>query len=249
MSGTLSAAQQQHSDTAASAGQPTELIMSFSSDLQQLDLYAFGPNLTLLGYPPGATIEYDSRITWADAVHIATVEHPTALSDYAAIARLPCVERDTVFRLLTTVPRHVQYRGQHCRDDDPNFPGVWTPNIDTLLLSRAVLESHGNHQISGRCIEVGCGNGFISQVLLAAIPQLSEMHLLDTNPLATDSAADRLGHDTRCGFHVGMAQDVLKGLGKFDLVVCNPPYIPHNQLDQPGEYKGVTLTDSSHPLY
>jgi methylase of polypeptide subunit release factors len=139
---------------------------------------------------------------------------------------------------------HVEFRGQHCRHDDPRFPGAWTPNIDTLALLQAILSVHDAEPVlRGRCLEVGCGNGFVAQVLASAAPAVEEMHLMDVNPVSIASASDRLPSARGFRFHTGAAQQLMPTLGHFDLVVCNPPYVPHTSRLDTNEYEGVELIE------
>jgi release factor glutamine methyltransferase len=95
---------------------------------------------------------------------------------------------------------------------------VYRPGEDTLLLARAV---HAEVRPGDRFLEVGCGTGYVS---LVAARAGAEASCTDANPRAVALAR----HNARQnGLRLEAAEgDLLAGLGPFDVVAFNPPYLP-----------------------
>ncbi len=107
-------------------------------------------------------------------------------------------------------------------------PAVLDPRADTESLIELVLELGTAPQ--GRLLDIGTGSGAIAITLLCEIAGATGM--------AVDLSADALhvarknalanGVSGRLHFHLG---SWFAGLAeKFDLIVSNPPYIPHGEI-------------------
>ncbi|MDD1673608.1 MAG: methyltransferase, partial [Methanomicrobiales archaeon] len=84
---------------------------------------------------------------------------------------------------------------------------------DTLLLLDAVI---GELKTGDRVLEVGTGSGHIAFTVKTITPKVIAT---DINPHAIQMARER-------GIDV-VRTDLMDGLcGPFDLVICNPPYLP-----------------------
>ncbi len=91
---------------------------------------------------------------------------------------------------------------------------VYLPEADTyLLLAVARNEIHGNERI----LEVGTGSGEIAFFLQGMVS--CTVIATDINPYATRAAKIR-------GLEV-IRTDICRGIcSLFDLIICNPPYLP-----------------------
>jgi release factor glutamine methyltransferase len=107
-------------------------------------------------------------------------------------------------------------------------PAVLDPRGDTEALIELVLALPRSPH--GRLVDIGTGSGAIAVTLLAEIPSFSGMavdlsfdalHVAKTNALAN-------GVSGRLQFHHGSWFDGI--IEKFDLIVSNPPYIPHKVI-------------------
>lgn len=107
-------------------------------------------------------------------------------------------------------------------------PAVLDPRADTEALIELVLEL--GTALQGRLLDIGTGSGAIAITLLCEIAGATGM--------AVDLSADALhvarknalanGVSGRLTFHLG---SWFAGLTeKFDLIVSNPPYIPHGEI-------------------
>ncbi len=108
-------------------------------------------------------------------------------------------------------------------------PAVLDPRGDTEALIGLVLDlPRLNH---GRLIDIGTGSGAIAVTLLAEMLSYTgvavdlsadALHIAKTNALAN-------GVSGRLQFHQGSWFEGITE--KFDLIVSNPPYIPHGDID------------------
>ena len=94
-------------------------------------------------------------------------------------------------------------------------------------------------------MDVGCGNGFISQYLLksADFSDINKVTLLDAEQDCVDCAQSWIT-DPRAEFVCRAGQVELSRLllsnsieDQLDLVVCNPPYVPHFNRSEPTKYR------------
>ena len=107
-------------------------------------------------------------------------------------------------------------------------PAVLDPRADTEALVELVLERHSNKPM--RVLDIGTGSGAILITLLSERPAFEgvavdvspeALHVAKVNGLAN-------GVSGRMHLHQGSWFDGLEG--RFDLIVSNPPYIPHGDI-------------------
>lgn len=117
-------------------------------------------------------------------------------------------------------------------------PAVLDPRADTETLIELALELVSDR--AGRMLDIGTGSGAIAVTLLAERPQLSGMAVdlsVDALHVAKQNALAN-GVSGRLQFHHGAW---FTGLAeKFDLIVSNPPYIPH------GDIAGLSVEVKDH---
>lgn len=108
-------------------------------------------------------------------------------------------------------------------------PATLDPRPDSETVIEATLELISEQDWRERplrILDVGTGSGCLLVTLLAELP--------NATGLGTDISADALAEAAANARHNGVAEraqfvqhDLLQGLaGPFDLLVCNPPYIP-----------------------
>jgi release factor glutamine methyltransferase len=114
--------------------------------------------------------------------------------------------------------------------------GVYPPREDSLLLLPFARAAPGS-----RVLEIGCGAGTAS---LAAARAGALVVATDRNRTALEWVRDRAAEE---GLHVEVVRaDLARGLGKFDVVLANPPYLP-TSVDLPGEDEGDRLALDGGP--
>ena len=113
-------------------------------------------------------------------------------------------------------------------------PDVLIPRMDTELLVTKALELV-DHKADARILDLCCGSGCIGCALAHELPQ-SRVILADISQEALTVARKNvslLRLSPRC---VCMTADALSDppvrMENFDLLACNPPYIPAGEIDE-----------------
>lgn len=110
-------------------------------------------------------------------------------------------------------------------------PATLIPRADTETLVEAVLDHLPDRNAPLRVLDIGTGTGCLLLAVLAEYPQATGIGT-DLNPdaarLATRNAA-RNALSTRCDMLCCNWADGIAG--PFDLILSNPPYIPHADLN------------------
>jgi release factor glutamine methyltransferase len=216
------------------------MILDFDKDLSNLSIYANGMELSQ--YLGKDRDDKGRRITHPDteSMLVATFDDPVLVTDNYRIAQLgekDTTLRDTLFALYGSPIKRIVYDGTTIDFAQRKHPTVWGPSIDTLLFCRGL----GKLDLKGikTAVEIGSGSGFISGYALGKCPDLEEMTLVDFNPDAIACAKEWITDD-RAKFHAG---DGVKFMDhqRFDLIMCNPPYIPRPSSIDDNPYEGVGL--------
>jgi release factor glutamine methyltransferase len=97
----------------------------------------------------------------------------------------------------------------------------YEPEADTLLIAKAIAHLDGFQPKTA--LDVGVGSGALSQVIQKKWPSCHVLGI-DINDAA-------LEHCQNLGLHV-QKSDLFETIStKFNLIVCNPPYLPQNEHD------------------
>lgn len=204
------------------------MLLKFSPDLSKQEIWATGLEQTgIMG-----------RREVGNNILVHTYDNPVLVTDNYRISNLNPTLRDTLFSILASCPRTVEYDGVSVTWDD-SYKGVWSPSIDTLLLAKALNKVLINNPGIKSALEIGCGSGFLSKCVITKSKKLESIVINDINPFAIKSARDNI-NDPRAIYRVG---DGLKELSDktFDLIVCNPPYVPRPDSIENNPYEGVSL--------
>ena len=112
-------------------------------------------------------------------------------------------------------------------------PAVLVPRPETETLVEEALDAiarDGSKMEKLRILDIGTGSGALLLALIGELPNAAGIGT-DTSAAALAVArgnAERGGLAARCTF---VACDIAKGVeGTFDLIVSNPPYVPHNEI-------------------
>jgi release factor glutamine methyltransferase len=112
-------------------------------------------------------------------------------------------------------------------------PAVLVPRPETETVVEEALDAiarDGTKMEKLRILDIGTGSGALLLALLGELPNAAGTGT-DISEAALGIArgnAERNGFAARCTFVVC---DIAKGVeGPFDLIVSNPPYVPHNEI-------------------
>lgn len=194
-----------------------------------------GVLLFLAGLSRCVVIEYDF-ISETPRLHVLSViQDPKSAFDlWTAIDHADVMARNALKNFISTGHKLVAHRGVLVHVDRRNDIGVFGPSIDTLvmaeILAQQVFEAGNLYDIA---LEVGPGNGLISAALaLHGKNHLKELFSIDMSSAAIACTIRNVNlnlsgtaDSTQKYFVNGFFSPTLFNR-EFDLVVCNPPYIP-----------------------
>ena len=169
---------------------------------------------------------------------VHTFQNPVLLTDNYQISKLKPELRDSLFSLFSNKPRTVEYDDVAVRWDDTHI-NVWCPSIDTILFAKALTKVLKSKKKYKKALEIGCGSGFLSKYLLAKSKSTKSMLIVDINKHAIKCAMDNI-KDKRALYFTGDGLKKIQG-EKFDLMLCNPPYVPRPGSIDDNPYEGVSV--------
>ena len=216
------------------------MIIKFSSDLSRQEIYA---NADELANVMGMDRDKQGKRVYSypkeKKARVIVFKNPALVTDAYRIAGLEPTKRDTIFKLFESPIRITEYDEVVFEFEQRKYPGVWGPNIDTLLFCRALKKM--NFSDVKTIVEIGSGSGFITKYFLEKIkaPKLKEGILVDFNTHAIRCSKDNI-NDSRVKFIVGNGVAYTKSK-KFDLILCNPPYVPRPKSVDDNPYEGTGL--------
>lgn len=216
------------------------MIIKISKDLKQEEVWANGVELaSVMGKD---RLRGKRVITYPDSkkMLVTKFKNPVLITDNYKIAQLNPTLRDTLFALFSSKHRIFEYDGV-TTVSDPSHINVWSPSIDTVLFAQAVAKIFKNKNNFKTAVEIGTGSGFLSKYVLAKCKSLKSMLVIDINPYAIKSAMDNI-KDSRAVFYSGDGLKKIKNQ-KFDLMICNPPYVPRPKSIDDNPYEGVGVLD------
>ncbi len=112
-------------------------------------------------------------------------------------------------------------------------PQVLIPRPDTEVLVDAGL-AFFNRRERGRILDLCCGSGCVGIALLKNLPDTISCVFADTSEDALNITKENLIRHRLTFRGITVRQDAkeacAEALGKFNLIVCNPPYIPTGEL-------------------
>lgn len=115
-------------------------------------------------------------------------------------------------------------------------PATLVPRPDSETLIEAVLERCADRHAPVRTLDLGTGSGCLLLSILDEYPNATGIGI-DRSTAALSVAAEnasRLNLSDRARFvamdWTGALSDALSGC--FDVIVCNPPYIPEGEIDE-----------------
>lgn len=168
-------------------------------------------------------------------VHV--VDQPRAVFDFwDIIDRVGMHTRNELKAILTSTHKLVFHRGVLIHIDRRGVDiDVFGPSIDTMLLAEIICQGvieENPHNIT-HALDIGCGNGLLSVIMANYLPSLTQFVAIDTNPAAIGCTSRNLAASGVLDRNPRLRKYIVAGPfdptffnSRFDLVVCNPPYIP-----------------------
>lgn len=208
------------------------MLHKFNSELSIHDIYWQGNELSSL-------LAHDKDENWnrvyslpnTETQLVASFINPVLITDNEKISQIwDYIARNTLQTLLQQSKLvTIEYDGVSMEFDKNKYPWVWSPSIDTLLITKQLKNKDLSQYTS--LIEVWSGPWFIAKYLWEKNPKLKDITLTDINPNAKKYFEDNYIDKERYSFKLGDATDYLEN-NKADIVVCNPPYIARpNSID------------------
>jgi len=113
-------------------------------------------------------------------------------------------------------------------------PGVLIPRPDSEVLISSALEHFEGSAGPKRILDLGTGPGTLLLAALDLWPEATGIGVDSSRRALSYASANsrRLGFEKRAKFKVGDWADGIDE--KFDLILCNPPYVPEDEPLDPG---------------
>lgn len=112
-------------------------------------------------------------------------------------------------------------------------PAALIPRMDTEMLAQLAMNRLKEHQGSTRVLDLCAGTGCVG-LTVAALMKNTRAVLVDLSDGALDLCKRNIRRHKLTGRAVYLKGDALQppshALGQFDVLVCNPPYIPTGDL-------------------
>jgi len=177
------------------------------------------------------------RFTWFESSPQVKVEwiidEPRAAFDvWPTIKKFDNKARNYLKEFLQSGHKIIIHRGVFIHVDRRHDINVFGPSIDTLLLAEILAQEVFEREVQlDSALEVGCGSGLLTCSLATHAKGLTELFAIDSHfgsVSCTHRNLSTLADVTRNLKSYLLWGDFRSDLftRKFDLVVCNPPYLP-----------------------
>ncbi len=216
------------------------MIIEFSKDLKREKIYANGHELAQI---LGQKIHLPKDLSSLSKKLIGTIKNPVLVTDLYAMAKQlrSNVVRDTIFALYQSYPRITEYNKVSVWWDPLRHKNVWCPSIDTILFARALNKIIKKKRHFKSALEIGCGSGFLGKYIASTFASIKKMVFVDINPFAILCAKDNTKElHIKKEFFTSRWQNIKKN-EKYDLIICNPPYLPRPYSVDKNPYEGISL--------
>ena len=111
---------------------------------------------------------------------------------------------------------------------------VLIPRMDTEVLVEQAVELLMGKKMNARILDLCCGSGCITCALAHELPA-SRLMAIDISANALEVCRQNLSANRISSRVICMQTDVLSapplGIGEFDMIVANPPYIPSSEIN------------------
>ncbi|MCF8302466.1 MAG: methyltransferase [Bacteroidales bacterium] len=167
---------------------------------------------------------------------IDVIDNPKSAFDFWSITdALGLKEKNLLKEILSSGHKIIYHRGITVHVDRRIDIEVFGPTIDTLLLAEVINQEIFENKLINieKAIEIGCGNGLLTVCLAKYANRLKKLVSIDINFLSLACCNKNVAGNTTPFQIEKIDLNLVKGNFdpklfdyKFDLIVCNPPYIP-----------------------
>ncbi len=113
-------------------------------------------------------------------------------------------------------------------------PAVLIPRMDTEVLVQAAVDALRGRKMDARVLDLCCGSGCIGCAIGRTLPA-TRLILADVSPDALSVCRRNVALNNLASRAVCLQADVMATpplrLGNVDLIVCNPPYVPTDEIE------------------
>ena len=185
----------------------------------------------------GRAVDLDWLLDLAGGLRWSSLQQLIIDQDRSAVLNLSLPQLEFLWQRHLVEHLPLQYLVGRCpwRDFELEVsPAALIPRQETELLVDFALEA-GAGSSKGRWADLGTGSGALAVALARGLPGW-EGHAVDCSPIAlklADRNLRQLAPNSHWKLHCGdWWQPLRPWWGEFNLVVCNPPYIPSDVLEQ-----------------
>ncbi len=169
------------------------------------------------------------------------IENPQSVFDFwGSINQASVTNKNILKEIINSGHKLIYHRGVLIHIDRRKDTQVFGPSIDTLLMNEILCQKFFENNLEIKsATEVGCGNGLLSVSLAKYSEFLERLDVIDINFNAIFCTHKNL--ESNLSPYLLNRKGIFKINGKFtpsnfsssyDLVVCNPPYIPIPKADR-----------------
>ena len=212
---------------------------AFNKELSKQEIYATWPELAeTMWHDKDETGNRVYSYPHTQEQFVISLDNPVLMTDNEKISKLKnYITKETIRLLLQKPMRIVEYDWTRMEFEQWKYYWVWSPNIDTLLVCRAIKDLSFDSVKS--LIEVWSWPWFIAKYIWNKSESIQEIVMNDINENAK-RYFDDTNSDPRARFVLWDAKEYLEGRD-FDLIVCNPPYIPRPNAIEDNAYEWLEL--------
>lgn len=191
--------------------------------------------LFLAGLSRCVVLDYDFISDTPRLRVLAVIRDPRSAFDlWTAIDHADIMARNALKAFISTGHKIIAHRGVLIHVDRRHDVGVFGPSIDTLVMAELLAQQlFENEYLYETALEVGSGNGLLSSALAShGGKHLKELFSIDMSPAAVACTIRNVTCNlsglnlTANNYFISGFFDPTLFRREFDLIVCNPPYIP-----------------------
>jgi len=140
-----------------------------------------------------------------------------------------CVDSSTFFQFMETTAENNIKRVQVPQFELKEHEQVYSPAEDSTLLQRVILSQRVENV--NRALDMCTGSGIQAITLSKTYPS-AKVVAADHNKIAVEIAKENCIANGAAKVDVVLSDLFSKVKGTFDLIVCNPPYLPAHKYDK-----------------